>query len=307
MKALIVKIKDAGIFNNMKSKKDGTKYSETKDKIVDIEGIKDRTEFFEVNVDTFYYKHVANLIRVLFGERPVPSFRKVHDIFVGDNSFEEKAKKSRVKIETEIFPIDEYHADPYFLDETFTANRAFESYGKHYTSYTLDNEDVFVKGGTITKDRLRIYLGNLIDDYDLLIKSLGGAITTKNEIELLNKNKENEKVVEFCKKCVENKLKLFTNIINNKQDKGAPKKQIAFDIHSRRNQNNMLNLLFVSKSVERIKRVSGVIYIPIEDNEIEKIRNGTGVATFLEGGLATVEDIVDWNEFIELDSNEIML
>jgi hypothetical protein len=297
MKVLIIKIKDAGIFNDpLKSK--------TKDKVLDFNGKKERTDYKDVPTGTFFYKNVANLLRVLFGERPVPTFRKVNSVFIGDAYYEELAKKCRVNIDTAIYDIDKVHDKPYYGEECFTANRSYESYGKPFKLFTLDNENVFVKGGSISKDRLRRYLGSMYNEYVMLVDSLGGAETAKDGIELLNKNKTSKNVVNFCEKCLENKLTLFVNVINNKQDKGAPRKQIAFDIHARRINNNILNLLFVSKTVEKIKKVSGTLYVPVTDEDIEKVKNSTGVASFLEGGVATVEEISDWNDMF-LDYNEI--
>jgi hypothetical protein len=300
VKALVVKIKDAGIFNNSVNKKDGSSYLNTKDKVVDITGINKRTEFLEVGVNTFYYKHVANLIRVLFGERPIPSFRKIYnDVYNADN-YEEKAKKSRVKIETETFAEDKFHDKSYFLDEVFTARKSIkDSWSTSANDYILDGECVSVKGGLWYHDRLRRYLGDsLYEEYTLLVKEFGNVKTIQEGIELLNINKNNEKVIEFCQKCINSRKTSLYNVITNEAAESISSHYFS--------KNYPLNFLMICNGIERIKKVSATIYIPVSEEDLEKVKNSTGVATFLEGGLATVEEVVPWTEYLEECTTEIM-
>lgn len=300
MKALVVKIKDAGIFNNVTNKKEGSCRLNTKDKIIDKDGKRDRTDFLQVDVDTFHYKHVANLIRVLSGERPVPSFRKVHSAVYPADNYENKAKESRVKIETEIFPADKFHEFDYIPDEIFTARKSVKnSWSKSSNTYLLDGNSVNVKGGTLYHGRLRRYLGDsLYEEYLSLVKEFGEVRTVQKDIELLNLNKSNEKVKIFCKNCVDSKRTSLSNVITNEAAEST-----TFHTFSK---NYPLDFLMIPNNVERIKKVSATIYIPVDENDINKVKNFTGVATFLEGGLATVEEVIPWTEYIEENTNKVM-
>lgn len=291
MKVLIIKIKDAGIFNDPSK-------SKTKDKVLDFDGKRERTDYKDVPTGTFFYKNVANLLRVLFGERPVPTFRKVNSIFIGDAYYEELAKKCRVKIDTAIYDTDKVHDKPYYGEECFTARKSIkDSWQKTSYNYTLDNKDIQIGGGLLYHDRLRRYLGNeLYNEYSILVKSFGDVDTIQQGIELLNKNKSNVEVLEFCNKCLDEKRKSLYNVIQNE---GA--NSIHFHTYS---PNYPLDSLLICGGIEKIKKVSGTLYVPVTDEDIEKVKNSTGVASFLEGGIATVEEISDWNDMF-LDYNEV--
>jgi hypothetical protein len=123
---------------------------------------------------------------------------------------------------------------------------------------------------------------------------MGGAKTVREEIELLNNHKMDAVVISFCETCVTNKKTSMSNLILNRVEKGIT-------IHSAPNQ--PLNLLLACGTVEIIEKVSATMYVPVTEADLEKISAAPGVATFLEGGLATVEGTEDWTELLEIGAD----
>ena len=56
-------------------------------------------------------------------------------------------------------------------------------------------------------------------------------------------------------------------------------------------------MLLVPSSPETVSRYNGTIIVPADSADfVERLNNGTGVATFLEGGFATLKGIESWSE-----------
>jgi hypothetical protein len=179
MKALVIRIRDAGIFKN-------PRISGSQDKVLDCDGYRSRfdrrsrtgTPYIETVAGRFNIKHVANLLRVLWGERPVPSLRKVSRHFVGDPAFEDLAKKVLVKIDSPVLPGDKAHKDKaYYPEETTTVRKSIgDSWQTATSTYILDGNPVQVRGGLLYPDRLLRFLGkDLYEQYKKLVTSYGGG------------------------------------------------------------------------------------------------------------------------------------
>lgn len=295
MKALVIKIRDAGVFK-------APAISGSQDKVMDIDGYKSRfnkrdkscTPFIKVTAGSLSFKHVANLLRVLYGQRPVPTLRKVYDSFSGDPYFEVLAKKVRVKIDSVVLPPGKGkgHKESYYPEETTTIRKSIgDSWQTATRSYFLDGKSVQVKGGLLYPDRLCRFLGDILfEQFNSLVKIFGGADTIQKGIELLNAHKEDSRVLDFCKECKEQKRTSLSNIIKNE---GAD----SITIHSSPSQ--PLNLLMALGTIETIEKFNATLYVPVTEEDLAKVDGGTGVATFLEGGFAKVEGVEEWSEIIE--------
>lgn len=291
LKALYIKIKDAGIFDDPRTSDKILSYWDNEDRITREK--KDPRFFVKVPVDTLYYKNVANLLRVLWGERPIPTFRKSYKLVKNDLYFEELAKKTKVKIETPFF-FNKENTEQFYSNESICTKRPFfNSLQKHPTNLILDGVKTEVSGGIICHDGLRMFLGvKLYNSFLDLVKIFGSSDTVFKNVELLNKNKNDIRVQEFCKECQKNKKTPLSNIITNKNVT-----TIRWD-----SKTNPLSMLMVNNACEKIKKINANLCVPISENDLEKIEKSTGVATFLEGGLATIESIEDWSVEIEFDN-----
>ena len=79
---------------------------------------------------------------------------------------------------------------------------------------------------------------------------------------------------------------------------------VSITIHAATVGTSNLNTLMVLGSPEIIEKFRAILYVPVEDSDIEKIKQATGIATFLEGGYAFVDGIEDWSELLEIDTVE---
>jgi hypothetical protein len=300
MKALVIKIRDAGLFKT-------PSISGSQDKMVDVTGKTTRfnkrdktvTPYLKVPAGQLSYQHVANLLRVLWGQRPVPSLRKVHDAFTGDPYFEELAKKVLVKIETPILPSGKGkgHDLPYYPEETTTIRKSVgDSWQTMTRPYLLDGSYVQIKGGLLYPDRVLRYLGSaLYDQFTILVKNFGEVRTVQEAMELLNANKTDSRVVAFCRACVEGKRTSFSNIILNV-------KAESITMHTYTSK-CPLNTLMAMGTIETLEKFSATLYVPVTEEDLIKINESTGVATFLEGGFVNIEGVEDWSpEIFELST-----
>ena len=275
-KALIVKFKNARIFSDPRRSSD--KMISGKKKIK--RSIAPRIIVPEGTLDT---RHVSNLLHVLAGERPVPSLRK--SCMKRDQQIYDLARESLVKVE-EIS-----------RDETKTVRKAVkDSWNTVTLWYHLNGKDVRIKGGLIYHDRLRRYLGN--DLYERLLdvlKEVSGCndprcdFSAHEAIEYLNARNHDKRVVSLIAQCRISQRSSIANLLE-------PNGNIAsIDIHQ--GTGCKLNTLVVNSGVEKVRSISGTVYVPIKSEVmLARFRHGGGVATFLEGGFAFIEGVDDWSE-----------
>ena len=102
----------------------------------------------------------------------------------------------------------------------------------------------------------------------------------------------------FCQKCIKAKRTTFVNIINPKGNKDS--------INFHYDQRSKLNIQMVNSGPEQINKISGTIFVPLEDELISRLSHGCGIATVLEGGLAYIEGIEDWSENLVFDAEPVI-
>ena len=187
------------------------------------------------------------------------------------------------------------HKNSYYPEETTTVRKSIgDSWHPATRTYILDGGPVQVKGGLMYPDRLRRCIGDILfTQFNNLVDSFGGAETTQKGIELLNVNKTDSRVIGFCATCVGQKRTSLSNIILNQ---GAN----SVTIHASSSQ--PLNLLMACGTIDIIEKFNATLYVPVIDDDLKRIDAGTGVATYLEGGFATITDIEDWSELLEIDT-----
>jgi hypothetical protein len=280
MQCVIIKFKGAGLFDNLK-------YS--KDKACDTEGMHERRNFrhIDVPVGTLSVRHISNLLHVLCGERPSPSLRK--SFIKPLTRITGLAQKACVRV-TSVVNRDKY------LPEAKTIRKAIEN------SWQTATHDIFLNGkrqplkGLIYWERLRAYLGNeLSDKFKALAEKLLGreclSLSLEAIIERLNAEHK-EGIKPFLCELTANRRTAFAQLLSG-DTATAAFNQVTND----------LVRITVPKGKENICRIDGEIFLPVEPAEMELLRKGTGVATFLEGGyayIASVED--DYNDNLVFDT-----
>lgn len=285
-KALVIKFKNAGIFP----------YSRwSSDKMYDLYGIKDGktprsiAPVMQIPAGKFDFRHVSNILHVLMGERPVPTIRRT--LLKPDKAIHEAAKEALVVIDA---PISD--KGKYACVETINARKSVsDAYQTSKTVYHLGGQPVSIKGGLIYWRRLERLLGPrllkvFVDTVQGITKDADiiGSMTAQRAIEILHDNYDSPKVRIFCEKCLEAKLTTIVNIINPCGNRNS------ITIHS--DNRTKLNMQIIGSGPEKIIRLSGKIFVPLEDNLLARLENGCGVATVLEGGMAYIAGIDDWSE-----------
>lgn len=207
---------------------------------------------------------VSNVIHKLFGERPVPTFRysAIHRIEYLYN----KASESYLKID---YVLDK-NGD--FIKETFMTNKGVHN--AYSPTFTIDWFKVkkMLFNINYNNDAYVDFLFLINDLYNEKPQSFNDLVDMiKND-----KNKDNyNKVINFFS---ERKLKTFTYIFKNQGE----------TINKIPSIQNTINYGIDYKSI-----FEGKIYVPINEDDIEKIKKGPGTATILDGGIVKIEGILN--------------
>lgn len=274
-KALVVDFKNAAIFRNRKPSNDkllvGKKRIPRRD-----------APMIEVPEGALDARHVSNMLHVLMGERPVSSFRPTGA--TPDPEIERAAHGAK-------FRMDEVTT----LETKACRKSVDDAWQTETNAYMLNGKSVAVKGGHLYARRLKRFLGEELYKEFLSLagklcseKRITGKLTTQQMIELLNANGKDKRVVAFTKACRAANRTDLANII----EPGGKSESIS--MHTGRG--TKLNILMVGAGPEKVSRYSGTIYIPLASEKLlGRVANGCGVATLLEGGMATIVGIEDWS------------
>jgi hypothetical protein len=312
MRAVIIKVRGAGVFGDPRLSKPSDYVFDDDTRLTQERKPRESAPYLQVPSGKLAVKFVANLLRVFCGERPVPSIRKVR--FIGDPFYESLARKARVTINK-----GECSAPVKFggnnKGETFTARKAIGGFlgtgpfNQAKVDYFLDGKWVSIKGGLIYWDRLQRFLGDILfNDFVAVANKLLGRdsrseMTAQQAIEFMNTKKTDALVTELCGRLLASQRKPMANLILNGSHitKGKLKQDVeSFTIGS--DIGKPLNALMVCGGVEQINKFDCEISVPVSDEELKNFSKGTGVATFLEGGVACIDHIEDWSELIELQT-----
>lgn len=291
-KALLIKFVNAGVFPE-------TQWSS--DKMYDLNGKTKRKDapFMQIPVRKFDWRHVSNVLHVLMGERPVPTIRKT--LLKPDKPIQEAAKKARVSIDT---PCDE--RDRYEGGELMTARKTVkDSWQTSRIVYFLGGVPVQIKGGLLYWARLERLLGEaLLNDFINTVQGITGEknvprnISAHRAIEILHNSYGLSEVRHFCQKCVKAGRTSLVNVINPEANKDS----ITF--HT--GVGSKLNIQMVNSGPEKIIKISGTIFVPVNDELLARLSRGCGTATILEGGFAYIEGIEEWSENLVFDAEPVI-
>jgi hypothetical protein len=289
-KVLLIKFASAGIFPDTRR---------SLDKMYDLDGKTKRAESPRMLVPfkKLDWRHVSNVLHVLMGERPVPTIRKT--LLQPDISIQEAAKKARVVIDT---PCNERG---YEGVETMTGRKsAKDARQTARISYFLGGRPVQIKGGLRYWTRLERMLGEaLLNDLVRTVQTITHqrdatrSISAHRAIEILHDHYDSPEVRAFCNNCIRAKRTALVNIIDPKGNTES----IAFHTGVGSELNNMVN-----SGPENIVRISGTIFVPLDEELIRRLSQGCGAATILEGGLAYIEGIEEWSENLVFDAEPVI-
>jgi len=290
-KALIIKFINAGIFPET---------HRSSDKMYDLDGKTKRKDApkMQIPAGKFDWRHVSNVLHVLMGERPVPTIRKT--LLRPDPSIHAAAKKAWVAIDTP------HNERGYEGTEMITARKTVkDAWQTARISYFLGGVPVQIKGGLLYWARLERLLGEaLLNDFINIVQSITGErnvtrnISAHRAIEILHDNYDLPQTRKFCQNCIKSMRTALVNIIDPK----ANKESITF--HT--GVGSKLNIHMVNSGPENITKISGTIFVPVDEELLSRLSKGCGTATILDGGLAYIEGVEEWSENLVFDAQPVI-
>jgi hypothetical protein len=270
-KYLVLKFRNAKLFRN---KKDGS----CKDYVNDINtkvGYRKRMDkqnnkFEEQFVEPITVYQVSNVIHTLFNERPVPSKRlslydKVDYLF-------EKAQNSFIK-----------------LTDTSFENEIVKTYNKNTGEYQFITEKIQVKKGVYNS-----WNPNPIINWEIIKQYLGSDENREwffgNIIDLFNINPLEH---DLEKVRLSLQVKNPKHIINGLKERNltALANFITKNTKTEMIANNTRARLTVNTAIENVIILNGIILVPINDNDIEKLKISKGCATILDNGYLWIDSV----------------
>lgn len=244
-------------------------------------------KYLDVPVGTLHANHIANVLRVLKGKRPVPSMRKHFFSESGDEL--QKAKSAYVSM-GDMFINKKKDGEPVYAVESMTTRKSVDnSYNTGAkTLYSVDGEDRFLETRLSWHIVSRI-LGSKMSGFIRVINDSQGPATTLSPIsDLIGKLQSNPcpKISEYISKCdVPMSLRQVFCGQAGLANANAIRQGSGFG-----NKKHM-HILMVPNSVEKFSRLSGTIAIPVSDEDLEDIKNGPGTATLLDGGFVFIREV----------------
>lgn len=271
-KYLILEFRDAIVFLNKYSKDVNSDHKGNRTK---------RTKFFKEPITV---NQISNMLHVLFGERPVPSFRSVSYNKV--DHYYDMALKSYLSISNP--KVEHKLSDKVFIQNGYISEII-------QTKKAMNNS--WSKSGALTWERVFQLLKKEV--YEHFIKELSAILkinpldyTTEQikekllsyvTVEVINGKPfyhiNDVRLTNLYKYLCDNKKSsLYNYLIGNAKDMG--------DI----NKNKDISIT-VNTNIEKVCSLSGQIYVPVTDMDIEKLKSQKGCATLLDGGLVLIKGI----------------
>lgn len=283
MKFLDLRFKDAKLFKTDKNTKDLiVDYSITRIKSGALRNSNTRSTLTDKNFkNPITALQVANVLRVIFGERPSPSKRTT--IIPADKKFLDMARNSYLKYDT----VKSYNKkkDEYeFITEFSQTNKlpglTADSWMKGITPTWLQVKarcEVYSKKSN--EDEFGWLIGRLTEIFD--VDPLSMSFLDFIELRKKSKNTFFEKFGELQKR-----LPAMYYVFNYSYN----------EMTNIKGSVSLINLVNLKGIETKMTVLNGKILVPVSDEDLEKIRDyGQNHATILDGGLLYINGIIDAN------------
>lgn len=290
---------NAKLFRNLSSKE--AKETPSKTHLLGG-GLEDRVHRGFKEPITVY--QISNLIHILFGERPVPTLKEsVSEIH---QPYFEKAKESYMS----------YTSLTHFDSVDKTGNKKINVVKSFIrTNKAMGNSNV--KNGYYTWTDINYFLKinnpELLNDLDEMLKKYGLNKTDYSFNNVLIKIYESQNFVPlftFLKSITKNGrpiVTLYSDVLGFYQKRfDLPKSSTPITIFGytfdsirtfggfeMRSRDEIKLGARNSNGIAKYENLSGVIYVPITDEDIPLLEQNVGVGTLLDGGLVTISGVVD--------------
>ncbi len=273
-------------------------------------------------IEPITYHQIGNMLHVLMNERPVPTIRETKVPYSLDKNIMDIAKKSIISYTPQIYSLkyNSKRESKYGVNyEMGQGNKSqYNSHSKNNSMswqrfidlYGVEYFDKFTKvlkecnvGFKSSDETSFIELRGLFDKY----KKESTTNKTDEEKEIIIENNELNKYIKtnpllnkysklkklllegngFSKKKLGD-TKTFNYLFNDAKSSESAYNQSSYTPNTPKifKINNI-------RSVIKWKKYSGLIYVPIDETYLRKIRNSKGFATLLDGGIVRIEGIID--------------
>ena len=290
-KTLFLSFENAGIFKKKWTKKNVSwfddriynidyKISRKKTKIIGTTNKRTRHDWEEILINRLWNRHVANMLCVLAGRRPSPKFR--NSIIELDSEMLNIANRAKAKVRT-IYNVDKKGQHRYIY-ENQQLNKSVENAWDPSLPVSWYRMEKLVSP--------ELYR----DVLDFLKQELGNDSLS---LELL-------KVIELISDKIPNNLnnrKFYEDIKERAKKEGATSGIIYLlegntKLLSQNGYRGLGSYLhgIVKKGVCKVARLDGNIAVPLKAKEVDLFRNGSGMASLLEGGLVIIDCLADYYE-----------
>lgn len=238
------------------------KHKQTSDKIFDgLHNTRDRKNEPEY-IEPITYHQVSNVLHVLFGKRPVSNVR--HSNYLKDSYIEQKAKDSFIRIDSYKNDKNEYQTEIKHLNKA---------------CYNSTNPQSFMNW-----ERSRKLLGDvLFNQFSAVINQVFGVDVTD-----VSFNDIREKIL------VTNDIRLYVIFNTLKLKKKKSFYDSFYGNRSKANENVETKITIIN-GIDSVSKLEGVIVVPISEQDLNIIRNNSGIATILDGGMVYIKDIKESN------------
>jgi hypothetical protein len=275
-KVLVLRYENAGIFPKRWKETNDMLFSFSKDDRIFIGGnrsVRQQEQWIEQNIHTIHYTFIANVIRVLCGQRPITKYR--FTCVESSNIFETLAQRSFVVVENATYT-DKNDNKRYIVEKMTTRKCMHDSWATCTPSWNrfkyLLPEELYKELIIVASD---ICGGNA---EEMLFSNVAKILYESNDPridQLVIKAREN--------RCEPLAKLLIGNSVHSLQQAGY------------RGLGLYLKTL-VTKGVADVVRLDGIICIPLSNTELDAFSCGSGVATIFDGGLVRIAKIYDLEE-----------
>jgi hypothetical protein len=254
-KCLTLKFRNAKLFRNDKK---------CPDYVSDINGIRKRTDEPQY-VEPITVYQVANVLRVLFGERPIPSLRKV--LFTGSEYYFDKANESLIRVDGH---------------KRFNKSKQEFQYVTELLSTKKIVSNSYHSTPIITWSIVKRYIGD--DNMEWFIAELSRLMIdplgkTFNEVRDILLNSDYHILATGLK------ARMLSGLVEYiKNDK------MSYQLTAKTE-----TALIYNNGIENIIVLSGEILVPVSDKDLERLSKSKGCSTILDGGLVWIDSIKSYN------------
>jgi hypothetical protein len=241
--------------------------------------------FIDGPADSIYLGCVTNMLRVMFGVRPVPSFRgayEAHRKAAADPAVEELARKARVVVESNVYTDRHGNLVPIY-EVQMTAKHSQSSWSKGSVPWAGPDNLTH----TVSWHNVAVMMGDTFQAFrDHIVEVLGERALTQDMVSIWSDlyTAKDPRTAAFFDEHTELSVCFKQTLVQ-----GKTKGQFYGHISLRGSKLPDWHWLRERHGIGRVNRRSGTITIDIDEEMYARLHKGPHVATLLDGGVVTIE------------------